>query len=77
MEKNFYRHKTPILFRDLDTEKVLASKKIPFGEKDYKYFIGCLYNYHKVRPLHIMLPKTSAYIKMYDGCIFWLKMMTY
>ena len=26
-----------------------------------------MYNVHKVKPLHIMLPKTSAYIKSYDG----------
>ena len=28
--------------------------------------IGYLYNDNKVKPLHIMLPKTSAYIKSYD-----------
>ena len=30
-------------------------------------FIGYLYNNHKVKPLHIMLPKASAYVKIYDG----------
>ena len=35
--------------------------------KNYKYFTGYLYNYHKVKPLHIMLAKTSAYVKGYDG----------
>ena len=48
-------------------EKVLVSNKISFGEKNYKYFIGYLYNDYKVKPLHIMLPKTSAYVKHYDG----------
>ena len=51
----------------MDTEKVLVSKKISFGEKSYKYFIGYLYGNHKVKPLHIMLSKTSAYVKSYDG----------
>ena len=37
-------------------EKVLVSKKVYFDEKNYKYFIGYLYNDHKVKPLHIMLP---------------------
>ena len=32
-KKKFYRHKTPILGGDVDTEKVLVSKKISFGEK--------------------------------------------
>ena len=52
---------------DVDIEKFIASNKISFGEKNYKYFIGYLYNDHKVKPLHIMLPKTSAYVKSYDG----------
>ena len=36
------------------------------GEKSYKYFIGYLYNDYKVKQLHIMLPKISAYVKSYD-----------
>ena len=48
-------------------EKVLVSNKISFIENIYKYFIGYLYNDHKVKPLHTMLPKTSAYVKSYDG----------
>ena len=57
---------------------LIVSNKIFFGEKIYKYFIGYLYSYHKVKSLHIMLPKTSAYVKVNgqtNGCIFWLKMM--
>ena len=74
MEKNifFYHNKTPIFLKDVDIEKVLVSKKIYFDEKNYKYFIGCLYNDHKVKPLHIMLPKTSTYIKSYDGQTKWM-----
>ena len=41
----------------------------PLVKKSYKYFIGYLYNDHKVKPLHIMLPKTNAYEKRYDGQI--------
>ena len=40
---------------------------ISFGEKNCKYFIGYLYNEDKVNPLYTMLPKTSAYVKGYDG----------
>ena len=66
------RHKTLTLLRDVDIEKVLVSNKISFGEKNYKYFIGYLYNDNKVKPLHIMLPKTSAYVKSYDGQTKWM-----
>ena len=36
---------------DVDTEKILVSNKILFGEKNYKYFIARLYNGDKVKPL--------------------------
>ena len=74
-KKQFYRHKTPILGGDVDIQKALASNKIAFDEKNHKYFIGYLYNNHKVRLLHIMLLKTSAYEKNYDGqnkCMYFL-----
>ena len=35
--------------------------------KKTKYFIGYLYNEYKVKPLHIMLPKTSVYVESYEG----------
>ena len=57
---------------DVNIEKVLVYNKVSFGEKNYKYFIGYLYNGHKVKPLNIMLLKTSAYVKSYDGQIKWM-----
>ena len=41
-------------------------------KKTYKYFIGYLYNNHKVIPLHIMLPKKDTYVKSYDGENNWM-----
>ena len=72
LKKKIYRHKVPIFLGDVDIEKVLASKNISFGEKNFKYFIGYLYDNHKVKPLYIMLPKTSAYLKSYDGQTKWM-----
>ena len=57
---------------DVYIEKVLVSNKISFGEKNCKYFIGYLYNGNKVKPLNVMLPKTSAYVKSYDGQTKWM-----
>ena len=31
-----------------------------------------MYDDHKVRPLHIQLPKTSAYVKRYDRQTKWM-----
>ena len=36
-------------------------------KKNYKCFTGYLYNDDKVKPLNIMLSKTSSYVKSYDG----------
>ena len=58
--------------KNVDIEKVLVSNKISFGEKSCKYFVGYLYNDNKVKLLHIMLPKTSAYVKSYDGQTKWM-----
>ena len=72
-EKNkFYRNKIPIFKKDIDIEKVLVSNKISFGEENYKYFIGYLYNDDKIKSLNIILPKTSAYVKSYDGQTKWM-----
>ena len=71
-KSKFYRHKTPILLKDVDIETVLVSNKFSFSEKKYKYFIGYLYNDNKAKALHIMLPKTSTYVKSYDGQTKWM-----
>ena len=41
-KKCFYCYKIPIYLKYVDIEKVLVSKKISFGERNYKYFIGYL-----------------------------------
>ena len=73
IEKNiFYCHGSSIFLKDVDIEKILASGKIFSGEKNHKYFIGYLHNDNKVKPLHKMLPKTSTYVKSYDGQTKWM-----
>ena len=34
-----------------------------------------MHNDHKVRPLHIMLPQTSAYVKRYGGQTKWVSFL--
>ena len=71
-KKNFHRNRTPIFLKNVDIEKVLVSNKISFEEKNCKYLIGCLNIDDKVRPLHRMIPKRSAYVKSYDGQTKWI-----
>ena len=63
MKKKFYCNKIPICLEDVDNKKVLVFNKISFSEKNYEYFIGYLYNDNKVKPLHMILPKTNTYVK--------------
>ena len=51
---------------DIDIGKVLVYNKISSCEICYKYFLVYLHNCIKVKPLNIMLTKTSAYVKSYD-----------
>ena len=55
-----------------DTEKVLGSDKVSFVEKNFKYCIGYLYKDNKVKSLQVILPKTSAYVKIYDRQTKWI-----
>ena len=56
----------------MDIENILTSNKISSGEKDCKYFIVFIDDYYKIKPLHIMLPKGSVYVKSYDGETKWM-----
>ena len=51
----------------------MVCNKISSGEKEnYKNFIGYLYGDYKIKPLHIVLSKTRAYVKSYDGQTKWM-----
>ena len=52
----FYCYKSLVPQKDVDSEIVLVSNRIT----------GYLYNDNRVKTLHIMLPKTSVYVKSYD-----------
>ena len=57
---------------EVDIEEVFLSNKISICEKNYKNFIGYVYNGNKVKQLNTMLPKISAYVKSYDGQTKWI-----
>ena len=41
-------------------------------KKNYKSFIGYLYDDYKIKPLHIIFPKMSAFVKIHNGQIKWM-----
>ena len=56
---------------DVDIVKALVFNKISFGEKK-KTISTLLVTCMMVTPLNIMLPKTSAYVKRYNGQTKWM-----
>ena len=73
IEKNkFYCNRTPIFLKDGDIDKVLVSNRISSGEKALNTLFFYFYNDQKVKPFYIIFPKTSAYIKSFDGQTKWL-----
>ena len=46
-------------------ENLIVSNKISFGEKNYKCFVGYLYDGCKIKPLHVMLQKRASMMITY------------
>ena len=64
-QKQFLQNKKIFNIDDIDVNKLLVSKKEPYGKKgSFKYFIG--YNDDDVnRPLCIKLPQMIGYVKRF------------
>ena len=39
-EYEFHQHESPISISDTDIHEIAVSNKLPFGQQDFKYFIG-------------------------------------
>ena len=65
-----------LTFGDIEIEKTKNKTKnttnaiILLGEKNYKYFIDYLHNNDKA--IKLVFPKTSTYVKRYDGQTIWM-----
>ena len=65
-KSDFYKNKKVIKIDDIEANKILISKKEPYGtNKSIKYFIG--YNDDDIRPLCIKLPQMIGYVKCFDS----------
>ena len=64
-KKEFHMSKKPINLMSVNVNKIVVSDKFNYNEDCFKYFIG----YQKgkiVRPLCIILPQMSGYIKYFE-----------
>ena len=62
----FYKNKTAFQIDDIDVDKILVSKREPYGTKNaFKYFIGFNDN-DIIRPLCVRLPQKTGYTRKFD-----------
>ena len=68
-KSEFYKNKKVLWIDHIDVNKILVSKKEPYGTKNaLKYFIG--YNDNDViRPLCLRLPQMTGYAKKFNEIV--------
>ena len=60
-KKSFHKSKEPIDLLSVDLDQIIVSDKFTYNNESFKYFIG--YQDGIVRPLCIILPQMSGYMK--------------
>ena len=65
-KKNIHASKQTIALNSIKTGKILVSYKFKHSDDANKYFIGYLHDDDVIRPLGIILPQMSGYIKYFD-----------
>ena len=64
-KSDFYKNKKVFQIDNIDVNKILDSKKEPYGTKNaLKYFIG--YNDDVIRPLFVRLAQMRGFSKKFD-----------
>ena len=66
-KKEFHPSKQAIALNLVNTNKIVVSDKFKHSDDSAKYVIGYLHNDDIIRPLRIILPKMSRYIKYFDN----------
>ena len=64
-KKKFYSSKEAILLDSVDLSKIVVSSRWKLNDTTYKYFCGYLNNV--IKPLCVILPQMSGYIKYFDN----------
>ena len=65
-KKDFHASKQPIALNSVKSSKILVSDKFELSDDGYKFFIGYLHDDNAIKPLCIILPQISGYIKYFD-----------
>ena len=65
IKKEFYSSKSAILLNYVNTNKIVVSSRWKINDNSSKFFIGYL-NEGVIRPLCIILPQMSGFIKYFE-----------
>ena len=65
-KKEFYSSKEAILLDSIDLSKIVVSSRWKLNDTASKYFCGYLNN-DVIKPLCVILPQMSGYIKYFDN----------
>ena len=65
-QKTIYSSKEAILLDSVDLTKIVVSSRWKLNDATYKYFYGYLNN-DVIKPLYVILPQMSGYIKYFDN----------
>ena len=66
-EKDFYASKQAIPLNLVNTKNIVISYRVKQNNDTYKYFIGYLHDDDVIKPLCVILPQMSGYIKYFDN----------
>ena len=64
--KDFYASKKAIPLNSVNSNNIAISYRVKHNDDSYKYFIGYLHYDGVIRPLCVILPQMSGYIKYFE-----------
>ena len=67
IKKHFYASKQAILLNLVNTNNIVISYRVKQNNDTYKYFIGYSHDDGAIKPLCIVLPQISGYIKYFEN----------
>ena len=66
-KKEFYASKEAIPLTSVNTSNIVISYRVKHNDDSYKYFIGYSHDDDVIRPLCVILPQMSGYIKCFEN----------
>ena len=66
-KKDFQVSEKAILINSVNTNNIVISYRVKHNDDSYKYFIGYLHDDDVIRPMFVILPQMSGYIKYFEN----------